>query len=374
MMAGELNANLLNRIATPVDNYNNMVAGNQAVEMNTLNMENKAKAAMTAEASARMKKIAGVLQSAKGDPVKWKQATEYLRNNEGIEFDPGEDDMANADFLIGSTISAADQIKNGIEADKLDLGQYNAQTSRMTAETNRANAGQPKASDKVVTDIDGQRGILDKTTGEFTPKGKSPIRGKPGLSPTEFKAKRESETDLLNLEQTLTSLGEALGLADNVFEGAGAEAMTYIGAKVPGGGYLVDADKANKTASYSSIMSPEAIKTMADTLKGATTDFELRKFETILSDPSQPNNIKKQVITRMLNLAKNKHELETKRLQEFDARENSGQTPAASEQSGQAEPGEIPTQAVEELLADPSGAAEFDEVFGEGAAAQVLGQ
>lgn len=49
-----------------------------------------------------------------------------------------------------------------------------------------------------------------------------------------------------------------------------------------------------------------------------------------------------------------------------------GQQPAPQE-TGAVE-GEIPTQAVEELLADPSGAAEFDEVFGPGAAAQVLGQ
>lgn len=45
---------------------------------------------------------------------------------------------------------------------------------------------------------------------------------------------------------------------------------------------------------------------------------------------------------------------------------------APPEQTDQAE--EIPPEAVEELLADPSGAAEFDEIFGAGAAAQVLGQ
>lgn len=49
--------------------------------------------------------------------------------------------------------------------------------------------------------------------------------------------------------------------------------------------------------------------------------------------------------------------------------------PAVGEVEAPAEEtGTIPTEAVEELLADPSAAAEFDEVFGAGAAAQILEQ
>lgn len=48
--------------------------------------------------------------------------------------------------------------------------------------------------------------------------------------------------------------------------------------------------------------------------------------------------------------------------------------PPAAAGAAEETPGEIPPEAIDELLADPSGAAEFDEIFGAGAAAQVLGQ
>lgn len=323
------------------------------------------------QAQSEEDRLAGALFAAKDNPEQWGRVIKYAQSK-GIDMDPEEMDFNTGPTLLMQHMTPEGQLKRQNDDRKFAADQdYRSQT----LDLKRQEMAQPDKADLVVTDIDGKRGVLNKQTQQFSPLGASPIRGKPGLSPTEFKAKRESETDLLNLEQTMANLGEAINLVDDVFEGAGAEALTYIGSKLPGGGSVVDADKANKTAQYGNIMTPEAIKIMADTLKGATTDFELRKFESILSDPSQPNNIKRQQITRMLNLAKNKHELETRRLQEFDERENGGQQPqAAPEQSGQAEPGEIPSDAIAELLADPSAAAEFDEVFGAGAAAQILEQ
>ena len=325
----------------------------------------KVKGEGRADHERKLGEITGVLGRA-DTPEKWARGVQLLKAR-GHEFDPGEEDFANRDAILGQALSYKEQLAQS-NNDRNFNADENYRSQNLDIERQKLAA--PKASNRVVTDIDGKRGILDKDTGEFRPIGKSPVRGRPGLTATELKFQRESEGDQLNLGQTITSLEQALQLAPNVYEGVGAEALTTFGAKVPGAGMFgVDTEKANRSAQYSSIMSPEAIKTMADTLKGATTDFELRKFESILSDPSQPNNIKQQVITRMLTLAKQKHQLETRRLQDF---ERGDQTPTAPEQHGVAEPGEIPSDAISELLADPSGAAEFDAVFGEGAAAQIL--
>jgi hypothetical protein len=110
----QLNANLLNRIATPVDNYNNMVQGEQAVEMNTLNMENQRKEAERAEASAKIDKIASTLFTAK-DPKDYAMRVEYLKS-QGIEFDPGEDAWENREALQSQAMSLKEHIAQGKDA------------------------------------------------------------------------------------------------------------------------------------------------------------------------------------------------------------------------------------------------------------------
>lgn len=263
---------------------------------------------------AEKQQIVGALYAA-DTPEKWAQTIDWLKS-QGHDVEPEAMDFANREALMGASLGPAKMMDADQWEKGFGLNQFNAQTSRMNAEKDAQQAVTKRRTQ--ITEVDGQRVVVDMDSGEIVQRlGAAPVRGKSGLSPTEFKELRESENELVNLEGTVKNLETALSLAPQVFDGMGAGALTFIGSKVPGGGNLVDPQKANLTAQYQSIMTPEAINMMASTLKGATTDFELRKFENIISDPEQPNNIKVQVIQRMLQLAKNKSALESQRVNDL---------------------------------------------------------
>jgi hypothetical protein len=56
---------------------------------------------------------------------------------------------------------------------------------------------------------------------------------------------------------------------------------------------------------------------MAATLKGATTDFELRKFIEMLGDPATDPNVRASVIKRMQTLAGRKMEIIDRRVNDL---------------------------------------------------------
>ena len=78
-----------------------------------------------------------------------------------------------------------------------------------------------------------------------------------------------------------------------------------VGASLPDGlvpDFIADKKTADATREFGQLMSMEAIKSMSQTLKGATTDRELERFVDILGDPATPPNIRKSTINRMIQL------------------------------------------------------------------------
>lgn len=147
--------------------------------------------------------------------------------------------------------------------------------------------------------------------------GKMPREDAQPLAATDKKLISTAEDELPNIEGTIESLKVARDLNTKTFTGFGAGAKGYIGTAVPGGNLLVDRDKAMATSEFGKVMSGEAIKTMANTLKGATTDFELKKFETMLADPATPPEIRGRVIDRMIKLAERQKEVQVRRIQDL---------------------------------------------------------
>lgn len=123
------------------------------------------------------------------------------------------------------------------------------------------------------------------------------------LTSTDRLAIQKNEEAIPSIDQTISSIDAAMALNDKTFTGIGASARGTLGAKVPGGNYLVDEEKAKATQEWEKIMSREAIAEMSASLKGATTDFELRKFESMMADPSTPPEIRKRMLVRMKTLA-----------------------------------------------------------------------
>ena len=152
---------------------------------------------------------------------------------------------------------------------------------------------------------------------QFIATGKYPREDAQPLSAADKKVITSAEDEIPNLQGTIEALKTAKDLNTKTFTGVTAGARGYLGTAVPGGGLLVDKDAAMATSEFNKVMSGEAIKTMADTLKGATTDFELKKFETMLADPTTPPEIRGRTIDRMITLAERQKELKERRVSEL---------------------------------------------------------
>lgn len=137
------------------------------------------------------------------------------------------------------------------------------------------------------------------------------------ISATDKKEVFKAEDELPNIQGTIEALKLAKDLNNKTFTGYTANLRGSIGTKLPGGGFLVDKDAAMATSEFGKVMSGEAIKTMADTLKGATTDFELKKFETMLADPTTPPEIRGRVIDRMISLAERQRAVKERRIRDL---------------------------------------------------------
>jgi hypothetical protein len=154
---------------------------------------------------------------------------------------------------------------------------------------------------------------------------------------------------LPNLDGTLDALKVAKDLNDKTFTGITAGIRGKIGTTVPGAGMLIDKNSAMATSEFGKVMSGEAIKTMADTLKGATTDFELKKFEAMMADPATPPEIRGRMIDRMIKLAERHRETKVRRIN--DLRGGTYFKPEGGKTTGPTGP---TTQVLQEPAAQPA--------------------
>jgi hypothetical protein len=151
----------------------------------------------------------------------------------------------------------------------------------------------------------------------FVLTGKMPREDAQELTATDKKAMWAAEDELPLLDNTLSALEQARDLNRKTFTGTGAGILGTIGTNVPGAGLLIDSDKAKATSEFNKLMSMEAIQSMAQTLKGATTDSELARFVDILADPSTDPDIRERTIDRMINLARRVKEVKSTRINEL---------------------------------------------------------
>lgn len=140
------------------------------------------------------------------------------------------------------------------------------------------------------------------------------------VSATDKKAIFEAEDALPALQGTVENLNRALQLNDKTFTGMGAGTRAWLGSglhdlAVPD--FFADKKGSDATTEWQKIMGPEALQNMASTLKGATTDFELRKFIDMLGDPSTPVKVRASVIQRLQTLAQRKIEIQNARVRDL---------------------------------------------------------
>jgi len=153
-----------------------------------------------------------------------------------------------------------------------------------------------------------------------TPEGRKVLFPKTDtpISAGDKKVINAAEDELPAIEGTIDALKTAKDLNAKTFTGYSAGLRGQRGtSNIPGANLLVDRNSAMATKEWQTVMGAEAVKAMSDQLKGATTDFELRKFEGMLADPSTPPEIRGRVIDRMLTLADKQRAIKARRIEEL---------------------------------------------------------
>jgi len=147
----------------------------------------------------------------------------------------------------------------------------------------------------------------------------------PKKTVTEMKTILDAENQAISLDNSIKTLGEAEKLISEGseksgtagFEGFGAGVGGWLGSRLPDAVNPIDKTRAKATDEYGNIMNMEAISAMSEKLKGATTDRELAEFQRILSDPTQPREIRRRVIGRMKRLLEQQSALAKRRIEEL---------------------------------------------------------
>lgn len=304
-------ANILREIANPMAAHQQSVLNEQQIAQNQQNMFNAQEEKKRTDALRRLDQVGRVLYSAT-TPEAWANAINILEQ-QGIQVDDAERDFANRDAILGQLVSVSDQMKQNIDTRRLDIAQQNANTMQTRA-AGTATAAKPLSPEgKLAADV--KAGYITEE------QANAKTAAKKRLSATELRFKRESENNVVDLTNTIENLKTARELAPKVFSGAGASLRAAAGANLPDWmvpDFVADPETAALTQDYEKIVSESAIRQMAETLKGATTDREMNEFRRILADPDISAVNKQKAIDRMLAKAQAQLELEEERVKEFE--------------------------------------------------------
>lgn len=205
-----------------------------------------------------------------------------------------------------------DEWNRTYQGSMLKISQQNADSTRLTATKD-----QPSVVDIGTPDGRKQKAIVNPSTGALQPIG-SPIGDEVKLTPTDKKAVFEAEDDNAKLQSTVDAIKRAKELNSKIYTGLGASTLGSVGTSgLPGVGAILDKDRAAATTEWDQIMGGEAIKNMSATLKGASTDFEMKKFIGIMADTSKPPQVREAAMNRVLKLAERQQQINTARMNQL---------------------------------------------------------
>lgn len=134
------------------------------------------------------------------------------------------------------------------------------------------------------------------------------------LTTVDKKAIFEAEDELPVIDNTIETLNRALELNDKTFSGYGAGMGGVMGSNLPDWMVPGSPETAKATREYSDIMRMEALQSMSQILKGATTENEMREFISIIGDVTKPPEIRDRALRRMIQMAERRKQTASQRI------------------------------------------------------------
>lgn len=171
--------------------------------------------------------------------------------------------------------------------------------------------------------------------------GNLPSRDMLKMTPTEQKELWKSQDEITGMDSQIEQLEKAVALNPDTYTGLGASTRTYLGTKLPDWmvhDSIASPDKSERTALWENIMNSEAVKAMSETLKGASTDYEMKKFISLMADPSQPPIVRQNAAQKVLSWAKNNRNMKRQRVEAIDPSGRYGGVPSSQSESPQPAP------------------------------------
>jgi hypothetical protein len=157
-------------------------------------------------------------------------------------------------------------------------------------------------------------------------------------SASEMKAGNELQNTHLDTQSAISDLKEARDLlgpkGTGIRVGSGA-GMAQTGAKWGGDTLgLTDPALTQPTERYNQLMNAEAITAMAQKLKGASTDYEMKAFVALMNDPNAEGETKVQALNKMIAKAEAHYALQLDQMKRARVPVPAGAAPAATASGG----------------------------------------
>lgn len=146
--------------------------------------------------------------------------------------------------------------------------------------------------------------------------------GNAKVDSTTRKAIYEAQDELPNLQGAIDNLREAGELLPKIYTGIGADTRSNWNQAAPSWlpNMFSDPEKSAATQRYNQLMNAEAINSMSQTLKGATTDNEMKAFVKIMNDPSTSVDTKRQALKALTARAHSHYQNKLDRINELGGR------------------------------------------------------
>lgn len=212
----------------------------------------------------------------------------------------------------------------GLEGDDLQRYILTGQIADQSAQAARSPASMSPQEREALAD---QYGLQGPARQRFILTGQIDSSAARGLSSTQFKEKVKAEDALPALQTADQTLARAEELLPSINSGFGTDTAARITTGLDQWGlptFGADPQTAAATQEFNDLMNQQAIEAMAQTLTGATTNFELQEFKRILADPNAPKDQKLRTIQRMRSLLRKKAATFQTRINELDSYEQGG--------------------------------------------------